>query len=157
MSFGPLDMLNTLKTEWLAANKTPHADPDVAREDEQAMQLIKDVVFPNRHEFHDHFVWANDKVNADYLGLFVRHEQLVYDSVAMLFYASKTDALQHTAQDVGRELHEKGGIKLMQTVYYGYSWLVRKFLHDRNKAGWIAQVLYSDIDRNWNHVGNWRM
>jgi len=118
------------KDEWLAAVYTPHKDAGVANEEAMIRNVIAEVNFPDLAGFTEYFIQCNANVNGGYLQVFHNNTLLVYTSVARLFYASCTDEFTTNAKEIGRMLHEKGGIELMRCVYHGLSWLLRMLLQE---------------------------
>ena len=90
----------------------------------------------------------------DLLLTFGMHQEIVYQSVAKLFYATCTDTQR--AKAVGEELNTAGGIRLMRCAFYAFKWVVAKFLTDMEIEPWYAQVFYIYIEVAWDGVGEWK-
>ena len=82
------------------------------------------------------------------------HQEIVYQSVAKLFYTTCTDTQR--AKAVGEELNTAGGIRLMRCAFYAFKWVVVKFLTDMEIEPWYAQVFYIYIEVAWDGVGEWK-
>ena len=147
--------MENYKEEWLGLTYTPHTDEDVAAEEAMIRSVIAEARFPNATAFTEYFIQCNANVNGGYLQVYRDNTVLVYTSVAKLFYASCTDGFTTKAKQIGRMLHEEGGMQLMRCVYYGLSWLVRMLLQEKGINPGYAQVVYIDVERDWNGIGEW--
>ena len=162
-------MITALKTDWLNADYSPHTDEEIAREQAVVRRVISDAEFPDPTEFTEfvqsayRLAFADDlAVFADDLAVFAddllltfgMHQEIVYQSVAKLFYATCTDTQR--AKAVGEELNAAGGIRLMRCAFYAFKWVVAKFLTDMEIEPWYAQVFYIYIEVAWDGVGEWK-
>ena len=156
-------MITALKTDWLNADYSPHIDEEIAREQAVVRRVISDAEFPDPAEFTEVVQSANRLAFADDLAVFAddllltfgMHQEIVYQSVAKLFYATCTDTQR--AKAVGEELNTAGGIRLMRCAFYAFKWVVAKFLTDMGIEPWYAQVFYIYIEVAWNGVGEWKL
>lgn len=151
-------MITALKTDWLNADYSPHIDEEIAREQAVVRRVISDAEFPDPTEFTEVVQSASRLAFADDLLLtFGVHQEIVYQSVAKLFYATCTDALRARARAIGEELNAAGGIRLMRSAFYAFKWLVAKFLTDMGIEPWYStQVFYIYIEVAWDGVGEWK-
>ena len=165
MSFRPPyseNMITALKTDWLNADYSPHIDEEIAREQAVVRRVISGAEFPDPAKFTEvvqsacRLAFADDLAAFadDLLLTFGMHQEIVYQSVAKLFYTTCTDTQR--AKAVGEELNTAGGIRLMRCAFYAFKWVVAKFLTDMEIEPWYAQVFYIYIEVAWDGVGEWK-
>ena len=155
-------MISALKTDWHNADYSPHIDEEIAREQAVVRRVISDAEFPDPAEFTEVVQSANRLAFVDDLAAFAddllltfgMHQEIVYQSVAKLFYTTCTDTQR--AKAVGEELNTAGGIRLMRCAFYAFRWVVAKFLTDMEIEPWYAQVFYIYIEVAWDGVGEWK-
>ena len=159
--------IQTLKAEWKAAAYTaPQDDEELALEEELGRTLIEEVTFPTEHDFYKMMQdWCLRASLSDletsevWARALKEHHELVYTSVAKLFYASLTDAYKTKARRIGQELDAEGGMPLMQLVYYGISHATKMVADelpgsDSDKMRAIASVYYM-VSVAFDGVGEW--
>ena len=105
----------------------------------------------SRSNFEESEVWAR---------ALKRHHELVFKSVAKLFYLSLTDEYKTKARRIGQELDAKGGMALMQLVYYGISHATKMVADelpdsDSDKMRAISTIYYM-TSVAFHGVGEWQ-
>ena len=93
--------------------------------------------FPSISEFGTNLLdayWGR----TEWIVVFPLYAELVYDSVAKIFYTKCTDSDRETAQAIGHELNDKGGIALMLCVHYATLMVGRDATIKADKESWLA-------------------
>ena len=179
---GPDHFIQGLKEKWKAAKYTPpdedtdhllteeHPDYEPIElsqtcEEELARKVIEEGTFPSKHQFHAMMQeWCLKTTLTNNFEFWAPalndHHELVYESVARLFYMSLTDEFETKARRIGEELDARGGMPLMQVVYYGVSHAAKSASDelpesDPAKMGAVSTIYYMVSDA-FNGVGDWR-
>lgn len=151
-----VDLIAQLKAEWCAAKYTPEQDgehdEELAYEEAQMRSIVETSTFPSREELLSWVLHAYPQFE----GILPQHTNLVYASVAKIFYATCTDACREKVRAVGEELNAAGGLKLMQCAYYAFS-IVAVQAAGAKGPGWdpFGRVMHRLVASYFDGIGDW--
>lgn len=152
-----------LKAEWEGMKYTaPEDDPTepyelgLVHEDAQCRQIVQEGVFPSPVEFEDLMRYRNSVRPSDtFFDTYAKHPEVIYSSVARLFFSSFTDEFEARALVIGYELHELGEMKTMQTSFYAFSDVVQKMAWHEHGSPIMGTSFYKKLEFAWDGVGHW--
>ena len=134
-----------------------------AYETEQIRKIVSEAEYPSRAAFGALVRQHVSRLGDEHADAFDADEDLVYESVAKLFYASAThdwpagEQFKHKARQVGVALNAEGGFALMQCGFYAFSWLVQQL--ERKVTGgshpWTS-AFTKPVEWSFSGVGEWR-
>ena len=158
-------MISELKTEWRAAPFTPSEDEEEQYEDSTVRSLIRAADFPTLDTLYSVFLGrriSQEGSVAEALRkhpeavAMVDHADLVYAAASKILYATCTDVYKAKVRAIGQELHEAGGMALMQCVYYTLMLAVSKMADDHSFSPITGRMISQKLEYAFDGVGDWR-
>ena len=135
----------------------------------QARRIVSDADFPSQEAFKAFVKPHLGRVGMDQVCAFNISEDLIYQSVRTLFFASGEgdwpmgEEFQDKARQVGVALNNAGNFVTMKTGWYCFMWLVQKLEHDQRdltgeSSDWLRwwRVFDPPVSYAFSGVGEWR-
>ena len=140
-------------------------EQEMANERAQVRRIVSDADFPSQESFKAFVKPHLGRLGMDHVCAFHISEDLIYQSVRTLFFASGEDDwplgadFKGKARQVGVALNNAGNFVTMQTGFYCFTWLVQKLERDlTGKSPEHAGAFAFDppVSCAFSGVGEWR-